>query len=76
MSRTKKLILYGAILLVGLAVFVLEIFIFQKPDGVLGLAICILSLLMIFGGIIKLCKLSPKFEDTFLSALDILFWLP
>ena len=76
MSRNKKLILYGAILLVGLLVFVLEIFVFQKPDGILGLIICITSILMILGGIVKLCRLSPKFEDGFIKALDIFFWLP
>jgi hypothetical protein len=76
MSRNKKLILYGTILLVGLLVFILEIFVFQKPDGILGLVICIASILMIFGSIIKLCILSPKFEDSFLTVLDIFFWLP
>ena len=73
MSRNKKLILYGAILLVGLLVFILEIFVFQKPDGILGLIICIASVLMVLGSIIKLCILSPKFEESFLTALDIFF---
>ena len=76
MSRNKKLILYGTILLAGLLAFILEVFIFQKPDGILGLIICIASVLMILGSIIKLCILSPKFEDSFLTALDIFFWLP
>ena len=76
MSRNKKSILYGAILLVGLLVFILEIFVFQKPDGILGLIICIASFLMVLGSIIKLCMLSPKFEESFLTALDIFFWLP
>ncbi len=76
MSKKHKLILYGLILLVGLLIFALEIFIFQKPDGILGLIICITSIFMILGSIIKLCILSPKFEDSFLTVLDILFWLP
>ena len=76
MDRSKKLWLYTVILLVGLAVFVLEIFVFQKPDGILGLIICITSILMILGSIVKLCRLSPKFEDSFIKALDVLFWLP
>ncbi len=76
MNRNKKLILYGAILLIGLLVFILEIFVFQKPDGILGLIICIISVLMILGSIIKLCIMSPKFENSFLTALDIFFWLP
>ena len=56
MDRSKKLLLYTAMLLVGLIVFVLEIFVFQKPDGILGLIICITSILMILGSIVKLCR--------------------
>lgn len=76
MDRSKKLLLYTAMLLIGLAAFVLEIFVFQKPDGILGLIICITSILMILGSIVKLCRLSPKFEDGFIKTLDIFFWLP
>lgn len=76
MSKAKKLMLYSAILLAGALAFILEIFVFQKPDGILGLAICIVSLLMILGSIVKLCILSPRFKDSFLTALDIFFWLP
>lgn len=76
MSKEKKLLLYGSLLATALIVFVLEIFVFQKPDGFLGLAICCTSVLTILGSTVKLCKLSPKFENTFISMLDILFWLP
>ena len=76
MSQNKKLALYGGILLAGLLVFILEVFVFQKPDGILGLVICIASVLMMLGSIIKLCILSPKFENSFLAVLDIFFWLP
>lgn len=76
MTKRSKLVLYTALLLIGIAVFTLEVFVFQKPDGILGLIICIVSVLLTFGSIVKLCRLSPKFEDGFLKALDILFWLP
>lgn len=76
MSRNKKLILYGVILLIGLLVFILEIFVFQKPDVIIGLIICIISVLMILGSIIKLCIMSPKFRNSFLTTPDILFRLP
>ncbi len=72
----KKLFFYGIMLLVGLTSFIFEIFIFQKPDGPLGLVICIFSIILIFGGAVKLCKLSSRFENSFLSLLDIFFWLP
>ncbi len=76
MDRKKKLILYGTLLIVGLIVFILEIFVFQAPDGALGLIICIVSIYMILGSIIKLCKLSDRFAEGLLGALDLLFFLP
>ena len=76
MSRKGKIILYSALLLVGLITFILCIFVFQKPDGIFGLIICIASIYAMLGGIIKLCILSPKFSNSFLNALDLLFWLP
>lgn len=76
MTRTKKPVLYSLLLLIGLTAFILEIFVFKKPDGVLGLIICIVSIFLVFGSVIKLCRLSPKFENSFLSFLDVLFWLP
>lgn len=72
----KKIFFYSLTALLGLIVFILEIFIFQKPDGALGLIICILSLIMMLGGTVKLCKLSKKFENSFISFLDIFWWLP
>ena len=76
MNKRNKFLLYGALLLVGLTAFILEVFVFQKPDGILGFLICLVSILLTFGSIVKLCRLSPKFEDGFLKTLDILFWLP
>lgn len=76
MTKTKKLLIYGIALAVGLAVFILEVFIFQKPDGFLGLLICFASLFMIFISIIKLCVLSEKIKNGFFTAMDIFSWLP
>lgn len=76
MSKKGHILLYGAMLVLGLLAFVLEIFVFQKPDGFWGLMICIISLLMISIGIIKLCQASEKFESGFWNALDIFSFLP
>ncbi len=76
MNKRNKLLLYGALLLIGFTAFIFEGFAFQKPDGFLGFMICLASVLLTFGSIIKLCRLSPKFENSFLKTLDILFWLP
>ena len=43
---------------------------------VLGFVICTISVLMILVSILKLCILSPKFQNSFLAALDVLTWLP
>lgn len=76
MKKKNKIILYSVILLLGVLIFTLEIFIFKKPDGLLGFIICLTSLYLILGSIIKLCKLSKKCADTFMTVLDLLFWLP
>ncbi len=76
MKRNKKLILYGSLLILGLLVFILELFIFQKPDGVVGLIICIGSIYLILGSTVKLCKLSKSFANALPDLLDLLFWLP
>lgn len=76
MKRKNKIILYSILLLLGLVVFISEIFIFQKPDGILGLIICIISVFLILGSIIKLCRLNERFTHRLLDLLDLLFWLP
>lgn len=76
MKRKNSIILYSVLLILGLVVFISAIFIFQKPDGILGLIICIMSVYLILGSIIKLCRLSERFTHTLLASLDLLFWLP
>lgn len=76
MKKKNKLILYAVLLFLGLAAFILEIFVFQKPDGILGFLICIVSIYLIIGSIIRLCVLSEKFRYGFLEFLDGIFWLP
>lgn len=76
MSKQKRIIFYGTLLVLGLLTFILEIFVFQKPDGILGLIICCISVLFILVSILKLCLLSPRFADSLLATLDIVTWLP
>lgn len=76
MERKNKIILYSILCILGLAIFISEIFIFQKPDGILGLLICLTSIYLILGSLIKLCKLSKTFAQILPDLLDILFWLP
>lgn len=76
LSRKKQLLFYWLIFLLGLLAFILEIFVFQKPDGVLGLVICLASLFSIIFGSYKLCRSSEKIKNFFIHALDILLGLP
>lgn len=75
-KKRNKLIIYAILLAVGLLVFILEVFVFQKPDGILGAIICIGSIYLTLGSVIKLCKLSPTFKDAFIAILDNIMWLP
>lgn len=70
--KTKKIILWSALLIIGLLTFILQIFVFQKPDGILGFLICITSIFLILGSIIRLCFLRPKLVDWLLNLLDML----
>ena len=76
MERRNKIIMYSLLLTLGVAVFVTEFFILQKPDGTAGLIICISSILLSIGSIIKLCSLSEKVSGWFSNLLDVLFSLP
>lgn len=73
MKRKNSIILYSLLLFLGLVVFISEIFLFQKPDGILGLIICIISVYLILGSIIKLCRLSERFTHTLLDPESVKF---
>ena len=59
----KKVILYSLMLIIGLTAFILEIFVFQKPDGFLGLLICIVSLILIFGSCVNYVIFYSKYQE-------------
>lgn len=75
MKKEDKMTLYGAILVLELSMF-LSMMIFEKPDGKLGLMICVVSIYFMLGGLIKLSKMSKRFANSFLQFLDLLFWIP
>lgn len=76
MNKNQQLILYIFLGLVGLIMFILQIFVFAYPNGIIGYFLCLLSVLLVFGSIVKICKISKKSKSYILSILDILFWLP
>jgi|GEM_PF-1159381 hypothetical protein len=76
MSEKKQKIICGILLALSLAAFILSVFVFQKPDGTPGFLICLGSIYLIAGSIIRLCKLSERFKHNFFNAIELLFWLP
>lgn len=75
MKRKKQIILCATLLVVGLLIFILQLFVFEAPNGVLGFILCLASIYLIFGSIIKLCKISGRFKNTLFDVLDLLFFI-
>lgn len=66
----KKIIIYSLLLSLGLLIFILQLFIFEAPDGILGFIICLTSIYLIIGSLIMLCKSSPSFKDMLLALIE------
>ncbi len=75
MKKENQIILCTILLVIGLLSFILQVFVFEAPNGVLGFMLCLLSIYLIIGSIIKLCKLSKKIKNTLIDALDLLFFI-
>lgn len=75
MKRKNKIILCTILLIIGLLGFILQVFVFEAPDGILGFILCLTNVYLIIGSIIKLCKLSKLFKNTLLDTLDLLFFI-
>lgn len=75
MKRENQIILCIALLIVGLLGFILQVFVFEAPDGILGFLLCLCSIYLILGSIIKLCKLSNRFKETLFTSIDFLFFI-
>lgn len=68
---------YMGLFLLGLTAIILQVFIFETPDGVFGFLLCLSSFYLMLGSVIKLCKISDYFKNTVLATIfDIMFWLP
>lgn len=77
MKNNNKIILYIVLFFIGLLALVLQVFVFEYPDGFLGFILCLASIYLMLGSIIKLCKTSKFFKDNILTTiLDMIFWLP
>lgn len=75
MKKQTKIILCIFLLVIGLLSFTLQIFVFEAPDGTGGFLLCLISIYLITGSIIKLCKLSDKIKNSIFDILDLLFFI-
>ena len=57
MNEKKQKILCSMLLAIGIAAIALQIFVFQKPDGTAGFILCLISVYLIIGASIWLCRL-------------------
>lgn len=71
--KNKKL--YYFLIIVSIILFVISISIFCNTT-ILGPITIVISIYLFLGSMIKLCKQNEKLKNTFLCALDLLFWLP
>lgn len=72
MKQKNQSILYSIILLIGLTVFILELFVFEI-DGILGFLITLISICIMIISVIKLYKLSSKFKGVIKSIINLFF---
>lgn len=61
--------------MLGISIFILQLFVFESPDGFFGFLLCLISIYLMIGSIIKLCKLSKNIKNSVLDILDLLFFI-
>lgn len=75
MEKQTKIKLCIILLIIGLLSFTLQLFVFEAPNGVVGFLLCLTSIYLIMGSIIKLCQLSTKIRNSIFDILDLLFFI-
>lgn len=75
MKKQAKINLCIILLILGLLSFILQVFVFEAPDGIMGFLLCLVSIYLILGSVIKLCQLSTKIKNSIFEVLDLLFFI-
>lgn len=70
-----KKIIYPIMLVISLILFVLAFTILANTEWLGGIVI-VISIYLFLGALIKICKTNDKLKNTFICAIDLLFWLP
>lgn len=73
MNESYQRTICSILFILGLALFILQIFILEWPDENLGLCCCLIEVACIIGGAIRLCQLSKDFKDGLFRFLGIFF---
>lgn len=69
----KKTYIYGVLLVLGLLAFILQLFVFEAPDGALGFLLCLTSITTVIVSTIQLCRTSKKVKNVLLGMLEAIF---
>jgi len=75
MKKENQIILCTILLVIGLLGFILQLFVFEAPNGILGFLLCVTNIYLIIFSIIKLCKISEKFKNFLINIVDLLFFI-
>ncbi len=75
MKKETQIKLCIFLFILGLSLFILQLFVFEAPDGFFGFLLCLTSIYLILGSIIKLCKLSKNIRESIFTAIDLLFFI-
>lgn len=75
-NNTKRIILYTLMFVVSLLYFVLFVFIFQAPNGIIGCLLCMISVWCIITSIIKLFQYTTgrSIADAIIDAIIIVLF--
>lgn len=73
MSKKQQMVAHALLLMIGLSGFILQVFVWEAPDGTFGLVLCLSEVALIIGSVIRLCQLSKTVQHAFLDLLDALF---
>lgn len=71
--KHKKIYYFLIIVAIGLFLFAMTVF---NETTFLAPIMIVISLYLLIGAMIKLCKTNDKLKNTILCAIDLLFWLP
>ena len=71
--RLDKKVMYTFLMIMGLISFILHIFVLEKPDGNIGMILCMIEVGLITSSTVRLYQLSKEFREGLKKFIDIIF---